>query len=196
MIQAIYEKAEVSIFEKWKETIHYIQENDAAKPSFWEVVLAYPGFHAVAVHEITHILWNNKFRVLARILSNITRFFTGIEIHPGAKLGRKVFIDHGAGAVIGEQVIIGNRVTIYHAVTLGSGSKTVDGRRHPIIGHDVLLGAGAKILGPVKIGDKAQIGANSVVIKNIPRGATAVGIPARVISEEQRSRISLSLQEV
>lgn len=171
------------MFERIKEDIKVVFERDPAARSTMEVIFCYPGLHAIWFHRIVHWLWNHDLKLLARILSHISRWLTGIEIHPGAKIGRRFFIDHGMGVVIGETAEIGDDVTIYHQVTLG-GTSTKKEKRHPTIGNNVIIGAGAKILGPVNIGDKCKIGANSVVIKDVPPNSTVVGVPGRVVKRE------------
>jgi len=171
------------MFKRIKEDIEVVFERDPAARSIIEVLLCYPGLHAIWFHRIAHWLWKRNFRLLARIISHISRWITGIEIHPGAKIGRRFFIDHGMGVVIGETAEIGDNVTIYHQVTLG-GTSTKKGKRHPTIGNNVVIGAGAKILGPIKIGDNCKIGANSVVIKDVPPNSTVVGIPGKVVKRD------------
>jgi len=153
---------------------------DPAAKSKIEIVLCYPGFHAVLCHRVTHWLWQHNWRLLARFISQIGRFFTGIEVHPGAKIGKRFFIDHGMGVVIGETAVIGDDVTIYHGVTLG-GTSLESGIRHPQVGNNVIIGSGAQLLGPIKIGDGARIGSNAVVVRNVEAGATMVGVPARAV---------------
>nr|DAI61631.1 MAG TPA: serine O-acetyltransferase [Caudoviricetes sp.] len=152
-------------------------KNDPAARTKLEVLLLYQSIHVLIFYRIAHGLYKIKLFFLARLISQLGRFFTGIEIHPGAKIGKGLFIDHGMGVVIGETAEIGDNVTIYHGVTLGGTGKD-KGKRHPTIGNNVIIGCGAKILGPISIGDGAKIGANSVVLKNVPKGKTAVGIPA------------------
>lgn len=171
------------MFKRIKEDIKVVFERDPAARNIIEVLFCYPGLHAIWFHRIAHWLWTHNFRLLARIISHISRWLTGIEIHPGAKIGRRFFIDHGMGVVIGETTEIGNDVTIYHQVTLG-GTSTKKGKRHPTIGNNVVIGAGAKILGPVKIGNNCKIGANSVVIKDVPPNSTVVGIPGKVVRRD------------
>ena len=171
------------MFKRIKEDIKVVFERDPAARNIVEVLLCYPGLHAIWFHRIAHWLWTHNCRLLARIISHISRWLTGIEIHPGAKIGRRFFIDHGMGVVIGETTEIGNDVTIYHQVTLG-GTSTKKGKRHPTIGNNVVIGAGAKILGPVKIGNNCKIGANSVVIKDVPPNSTVVGIPGKVVRRD------------
>lgn len=151
---------------------------DPAAHSRLEIILCYPGFHAVMLHRMAHSLWKHDWRLLARCISQISRFFTGIEIHPGAVVGERFFIDHGMGVVIGETAVIGNDVTIYHGVTLGGVSFT-PGVRHPNIGDNVVIGAGAQLLGPINVAANARIGSNAVVVRDVPEGATMVGVPAR-----------------
>lgn len=158
-------------------------ERDPAARNTLEVIVAYPGFQAVVSHRIAHYLWDKNFKLTARVMSHIARFFTGIEIHPGAAIGKGFFIDHGMGVVIGETSEIGEGVTIYHGVTLGGTSFTKE-KRHPTIGNKVTIGAGAKVLGPLTIGDNSKVGANSVVIRDVPPNSTVVGIPGSVVPGE------------
>ena len=158
--------------------LDHILTRDPAARNRLEVALTYPGFHAIVLHRVAHRLWRWKLKLLARILSNLNRFLTGIEIHPAAIIGELCFIDHGAGVIIGETTIIGKRVTIYQDVTLG-GMSLQSMKRHPTIGDDVIIGAGAKLLGAITVGKAAIIGANAVVLTDVPAGATFVGIPAR-----------------
>jgi serine O-acetyltransferase len=162
-----------------KEQIEVIKERDPAIHSVAEVFL-YPCFYAILAHRIAHKFYKGKFYFIARLISQISRGLTGIEIHPGATIGKRLFIDHGMGVVIGETCEIGDNVTIYHGVTLGGTGKD-HGKRHPTIGNHVMISAGAKVLGPFKVGDNARIAANAVVLKEVPEGATVVGIPARVV---------------
>ena len=155
-------------------------DNDPAARSKIEVFLLYPCIHALIAYRIAHFFYKHKCFFIARLISQISRFFTGIEIHPGATIGRGLVIDHGMGVVIGETTEIGDDVMLYHGVTLGGTGKD-KGKRHPTVGNGVLIGAGAKVLGPIKIGDNAKIGANAVVLKEVPEGATAVGVPAKNI---------------
>ena len=167
--------------------IRSIKERDPAAKSTLSVVLTYPGVKAVFLHQIANFFHLAGFHLIARIISQTNRFFTGIEIHPGAKIGSNLFIDHGMGVVIGETSEIGNNVTIYHAVTLGGISPSIDSerqrheKRHPTIGNDVVIGSGAQIIGPIKIGNGSRIAANAVVVNDVPEGATMVGVPAKVI---------------
>ncbi|MBI2297198.1 MAG: serine O-acetyltransferase [Betaproteobacteria bacterium] len=168
------------MFTKLKEEIAVVFDRDPAARSTWEVITCYPGFHARLFHRLAHWLWNAGLKWLARLVSHLSRWLTGIEIHPGARIGRRFFIDHGMGVVIGETAEIGDDCTLYHGVTLG-GTSWNKGKRHPTLGNGVVVGAGAKILGPITIGDGAKIGSNAVVVKEVPPGATAIGIPARIV---------------
>jgi serine O-acetyltransferase len=168
------------MFSRIREDIHCVFERDPAARSVFEVLTCYPGFHALQLHRISHALWTAGLRWFARFMSHVARFMTGIEIHPGASIGRRVFIDHGMGVVIGETAEIGDECTLYHGVTLG-GVSWNQGKRHPTLGKGVVVGAGAKILGPFVVGDGAKVGSNSVVVKAVPPGATVVGIPARIV---------------
>ncbi len=168
------------MFDRLKEDIACVFERDPAARTGFEVFTTYPGLHAVFVHRLTHRLWKRDLKWLARVLSNLARLFTGIEIHPGAVIGRRFFIDHGMGVVIGETAVIGDDCTLYHGVTLG-GTTWQKGKRHPTLGRDVVVGAGAKVLGPLLIGDGVRIGSNAVVVKSVPAGATVVGVPGRII---------------
>ncbi len=163
-----------------KQDIKVIFERDPAAKSILEVMLCYPGLHAIALHRLAHALHRNKLVLLARLISQFARFITGIEIHPGAKIGNGVFIDHGMGVVIGETAEVGDNVTIYQSVTLGGTGKE-KGKRHPTVGNNVVIGTGAKVLGPIVIGDYAKIGAGSVVLNNVPSHTTVVGVPGRVV---------------
>ena len=157
-----------------------MKERDPAARSSFEVLLLYSGLHAIIWHRLAHKLYNARLFFLARLISQISRFFTGIEIHPGAKIGRGVFIDHGSGVVIGETAEVGDGCTIYQGVTLGGTGKD-KGKRHPTLGKNVLVGSGARILGPFTVGDNAKIAANAVVLSEVPANSTAVGVPARVV---------------
>ena len=174
------------MFDRTREEIAVIFDRDPAARSAWEVITCYPGFHALLFHRLSHRLWHWDLKWLARFLSHIGRWLTGIEIHPGATIGRRFFIDHGMGVVIGETAQIGDDCTLYHGVTLG-GTSWAKGKRHPTLGDGVVIGAGAKILGPVRIGRGAKIGSNAVVVKDVPEGATAVGIPARILDDEAKT---------
>lgn len=168
---------------RWVEGIDAVRARDPAARSRIEVVLCYPGVHAVALHRVSHRLWTWRLRLLARMLSHLARLLTGIEIHPAARIGRRLVIDHGDGVVIGETAEIGDDVLMYHQVTLG-GTSLAGGKRHPTIGDKVILGAGAKILGPIVVGEGARVGANAVVLSDVPPGQTVVGIPARPVDRK------------
>ena len=165
-----------------KSDFKIIKERDPAARGFLEILLCYPGFQALVLHRISHKLWNYKLPLLPRVLSQLTRNITGIEIHPGAKIGRGVFIDHGMGVVIGETSEIGDRCLLYQGVTLGGTGKD-SGKRHPTLEENVVVGAGAKVLGAIKIGSNTRIGAGSVVVKNVEKNSTVVGIPGRVVHQ-------------
>ena len=172
------------MFSRLKEEIAVVFDRDPAARNAWEVITCYPGFHATLIHRVSHRLWQAGFKWLARFISHFGRWITGIEIHPGAHIGRRFFIDHGMGVVIGETALIGDDCTLYHGVTLG-GTSWAKGKRHPTLGNGVVVGAGAKILGPIEIGDRAKIGSNAVVVKPVPGGATAIGIPARIVESHE-----------
>ena len=167
-----------------------IKKRDPAAKSILSIILTYPGVKAVFFHQISNFFYKAGFDLIARIISQTVRFFTGIEIHPGAKIGKNLFIDHGMGVVIGETSEIGDNVTIYHAVTLGGSSPSIDSerqrheKRHPTIGNDVVIGSGAQIIGPIKIGNNSRVAANAVVVKDVPENATMVGIPAKAVKLE------------
>src|SRR4249919_345563 len=163
------------MLERIREEIAVVFDRDPAARTVWEVVTCYPGFHALLFHRLSGRLWNLHLKWLARFISHIARWLTGIEIHPGARIGRRFFIDHGMGVVIGETAEIGDDCTLYHGVTLG-GTSWNQGKRHPTLGNGVIVGAGAKILGPILVGRGAKIGSNAVVVKDVPPGATAIGI--------------------
>ncbi|WP_196800096.1 serine O-acetyltransferase [Thioalkalivibrio sp. ALJ7] len=168
------------MFDRMREDIRCVFDRDPAARNAFEVLTAYPGLHALWYHRLAHWMWNHRMRWLGRVVGNFSRWLTGIEIHPGATIGRRFFIDHGMGVVIGETAEVGDDCTIYHQVTLG-GTTWEGGKRHPTLGNEVVIGAGAKLLGPIHIGNHARIGSNAVVLKDVPADATAVGIPARVI---------------
>ena len=169
-----------------------IKSRDPAAKSLVSIILTYPGVKAVFFHKIANFFFVAGFDLIARIISQTARFFTGIEIHPGAKIGKNLFIDHGMGVVIGETSEVGDNVTIYHAVTLGGSSPSIDSekqrheKRHPTIGHDVVIGSGAQIIGPVKVGNNSRIAANAVVVKDVPENATMVGIPAKAVKLDNK----------
>lgn len=168
------------IFSKFQEYTSSVLQRDPAARSKIEVFLCYPGVHAILFYRLAHRLWNKKFFTLARIISAFGRFLTGVDIHPAARIGKNLFIDHATGVVIGETAEIGNDVTLYHGVTLG-GTSSHQGKRHPTLGDRVIVGAGAKLLGPITIGNDARIGSNAVVLKDVPDAATAVGVPAQIV---------------
>ena len=168
------------LLKKFKEFLYIYKKKDPASRSYFEILLCYPGVHALFFHRISNFFWELNLKLIARIISNFSRFFTGIEIHPAVKIGKNLFIDHGMGIVIGETTVIGNNVTIYQGVTLG-GTKWEKKKRHPNISNNVIIGAGAKVLGPISVGKNSKIGANSVVTKNVPSNTVVIGIPARVV---------------
>src|SRR3954470_6628265 len=176
------------MFESVRSDIQCILDRDPAARSKWEVLTCYPGLHALVMHRLAHWFWAHGLRWLGRFTSHVSRFLTGIEIHPGAIVGRAVFIDHGMGVVIGETAEIGDGCTIYQGVTLGGTSLYKGAQRHPTLGRNVVVSAGAKVLGGFLVGDGARVGSNAVVIKPVPAGATAVGIPARIIQAEDGKR--------
>ncbi len=170
------------MFSRLREDVACVFDRDPAARNAFEIVTTYPGLHAILLYRLTHWLWNSGLRWLARFVSMLARWLTGIEIHPGAVIGRRFFIDHGMGIVIGETAVIGDDCTLYHGVTLG-GTSWQKGKRHPTLGDDVVVGAGAKVLGPIEIGSGARIGSNAVVVKSVPEGATVVGVPGRLIEK-------------
>ncbi|MBF0126151.1 MAG: serine O-acetyltransferase [Magnetococcales bacterium] len=174
------------MFQRIKQDIKVIFQRDPAARGVMEVLLCYPGLHAILGYRLFHWLWLKHFRVLARFLSNLTRFLTGIEIHPAAQIGEGFFIDHGMGVVIGETTQIGNNVTLYHGVTLG-GTTWDPGKRHPTLEDGVVVGAGAKILGPITIGANARVGSNAVVVADVPPDTTVVGVPGRLVMPKYRT---------
>lgn len=179
------------MFSQLKEDLKVVFERDPAVRSVFEIIFCYPGFHSMIFYRLSHRLWNNHMKFLARFVSHVGRFMTGIEIHPGATIGRGFFIDHGMGVVIGETAEIGDNCTLYHGVTLG-GTSWAKEKRHPTLGNNVIIGSGAKILGPFTVGDDSKIGSNSVVVKEVPATATVVGIPGRVVlSGEKRVGVDL-----
>ena len=180
------------MFDGIREDIRCVFERDPAARTTWEVITCYPGFHARVLHRVSHRLWRWNLKWLGRFVSHLARWLTGVEIHPAAVIGRRFFIDHGMGVVIGETAEIGDDVTLYHGVTLG-GTTWERGKRHPTLGNGIVAGAGAKLLGPIRVGDGAKIGSNAVVVRDVPAGATAVGIPARIIDsgrDEARARMA------
>ena len=186
------------MFAHLREDIACVFERDPAARSTWEVLTCYPGIHVLLVHRLSHWLWHARLRWLARFISHLGRWLTGIEIHPGATIGRRVFIDHGMGVVIGETAVIGDDCTLYHGVTLG-GTSWSKGKRHPTLLRGVVIGAGAKVLGPITLGEGAKVGSNAVVVRDVPPGATVVGIPGRIVEagrdsarEEQAEKMGFS----
>ncbi|MHB1586066.1 MAG: serine O-acetyltransferase [Acidiferrobacteraceae bacterium] len=175
------------MFRRLREFIESVYARDPAARSAWEVLTVYPGVHAVGLHRLSHGLWRRGIRGPARVIAHLSRWLTGIEIHPGATLGRRLFIDHGLGVVIGETAEVGEDCTLYQGVTLG-GTSWQQEKRHPTLGNQVVVGAGAKVIGPIHIGDRVRIGSNSVVVKDVPADATVVGIPGRVISSGDAQR--------
>jgi serine O-acetyltransferase len=184
------------MFSQLRSDIRAILERDPAARNAFDVLTLYPGLHALAAHRLAHRCWTAGFKWLGRWISQVSRWFTGIEIHPGAKIGNGVFIDHGMGIVIGETAEIGDHCTIYQGVTLGGTSLTRGAKRHPTLGKGVVVSAGAKVLGGFTVGDGAKIGSNAVVIKPVPPGATAVGIPARIIQAEDAARREQAANEM
>ena len=184
------------MFKAMRAEIKGIKERDPAARSWVEIVICYPGFHAIVLHRAAHWAWRRNLKLFGRFVSQVGRFFTGIEIHPGAVIGKGLFIDHGMGVVIGETADIGDRVTLYHHVTLGGVAPSIDSdsqreqKRHPTLEDDVIIGSGAQILGPVIVGRCARVGANAVVTKDVPEAVTVVGIPGRVIPRETSSRLA------
>ncbi|WP_026886205.1 serine O-acetyltransferase EpsC [Clostridium beijerinckii] len=183
------------MFKKLNYDIERVLNEDPAAKSKLEVLLLYPCIHALISYRIAHILYLKKWFFLARLISQLSRFFTGIEIHPGAKIGKGLFIDHGMGVVIGETAEVGDNVTLYHGVTLGGTGKDV-GKRHPTIEDDVLIGTGAKVLGPITVGKGAKIGANAVVVKDVPAKATAIGTQAKNIVRNSASATIIEISDL
>ncbi|WP_296644092.1 serine O-acetyltransferase EpsC [Romboutsia sp. 13368] len=173
---------------KIKKDLEYIMENDPAARSKLEVFLLYPSIHARIAHILAHFLYKKKLFFLARLISQLARFFTGIEIHPGATLGAGILIDHGMGVIIGETAVLGDRITIYHGTTLGGTGNEKGVKRHPTVGNNVIIGSGAKVLGDINIGSNSKIGANAVVLNDVPEGATVVGVPAKVVKIREYDR--------
>ena len=178
------------MFKTLKEDIQTVFTKDPAARSTTEVIFCYPGLHALWFHRLAHFLWRHKLQFLARLLSHINRFLTDIEIHPGARIGRRFFIDHGTGVVIGETAEVGDDVLMYQGVVLG-GTSLKKGKRHPTIGNNVVMGTGAVALGNITIGDRARVGAGSVVVKSVPSGATVVGIPGRIMEDHRKPLMDL-----
>ena len=187
------------MFDRLREDIACIRERDPAARSTWEVLTCYPGLHALVLHRRAHWCWTHGLRWAGRFISHVARFLTGIEIHPGATIGRRVFIDHGMGLVVGETAEVGDECTLYHGVTLGGTSLAKGAKRHPTLGKGVIVAAGAKVLGGFTVGDGARVGSNAVLLQPVPPGATAVGIPARIVvksadaqREEQAAKMGFS----
>jgi len=178
------------MFKTLKEDIQTVFAKDPAARSTLDVIFCYPGLHALWLHRVAHFLWQHRLQFLARLLSHVSRFLTGIEIHPAARIGQRFFIDHGAGVVIGETAEIGDDVLLYQGVVLG-GTTLKKGKRHPTIGNNVVMGTGAVALGSIAIGDRVQVGAGSVVVKSVPPGATVVGIPGRITGDHQKPLVDL-----
>ncbi len=176
------------MFERLKEDIDCVFDRDPAARNRFEVLTTYPGLHALLLHRMSHYLWNKKLRWLAKLIAFFSRWLTGIEIHPGATLGRRFFIDHGMGVVIGETAEVGDDCTLYHGVTLG-GTSWQKGKRHPTLGNDVVIGAGAKVLGPIVLQKGVRIGSNAVVVKDAPENSTVVGIPGRIVNKNVSKKL-------
>ena len=176
------------MFARLREDIRCILDRDPAARSAWEVLTCYPGLHALWMHRIANACWRREWRWLGRFVSHLGRWFTGIELHPGATIGRRVFIDHGMGVVVGETAVIGDDCTIYQGVTLGGTSLAKGAKRHPTLGRGVIIGAGAQVLGGFTVGEGARVGSNAVVVKEVPAGATAVGNPARILQQQADAR--------
>ncbi len=183
------------MFSRIKKDIGVIFERDPAARSFLEVLLAYPGLHALLFHRVAHYLYKKGLILLPRLISQFSRFLTGIEIHPGARIGEGLFIDHGTGVVIGETAEVGNNVTIYQGVTLGGTGKE-KGKRHPTVGNNVVISTGAKVLGNIKIGDNTRIGAGSVVLKDVPPNTTVVGIPGKVVIRDGINIADMDVEDI
>ncbi|WP_069651012.1 serine O-acetyltransferase [Caloranaerobacter ferrireducens] len=182
------------MFKTLREDIKAVFERDPAVKSLLEVILCYPGLHAIIIYRIAHWFYKRKLFLIARLLSHVGRFLTGIEIHPGAKIGKGIFIDHGMGVVIGETTEIGDNVTIYQGATLGGTGKE-KGKRHPTIGNNVVISSGAKVLGPFKVGDNSKIGAGAVVLKEVPPNCTVVGVPGRIVIKDNK-KVSGTKKEI
>lgn len=186
---------DVSLWQRIKEDIYCVFDRDPAARNVFEIVTTYPGVQAVQWHRLSHWIWNHNLKWLARWLSTVSRWLTGIEIHPAVKIGRRFFIDHGMGVVIGETAEIGDDCTLYHGVTLG-GTSWKEGKRHPTLANNVVVGAGAKVLGPICLHEGARIGSNAVVVKDVPAGETVIGVPGRVVrnnlSEDQKQQQKLA----
>src|SRR5216684_5856317 len=184
-----------SFFRSAREDVAAVFASDPAARSYLEVLLLYPGLHAVWMHHLSHWLWRHDMRFPARYISQLSRFFTGIEIHPGAELGRRLFIDHGTGTVIGETAIVGDDVTLYQGVTLGGTGKE-KGKRHPTLGNNIQIGSGAKLLGNITIGDNCRVGAGSVVLRSVPANSTIVGVPGHIVLREGKRVVITDPKEI
>ncbi len=185
----MFKRLTKDLFLKASEYTNSVLQRDPAARSKIEVFLCYPGLHAIMMYRLAHFLWKKNFFTTARLISAFGRFITGVDIHPAARIGKNLFIDHATGVVIGETAEIGDDVTLYHGVTLG-GTSTSQGKRHPTLGNRVIVGAGAKLLGPINIGDDARIGSNAVVLKDVPDSATAVGVPAQIVQHRKKAEKS------
>lgn len=181
------------MLKRLKSEINAVKEKDPAARSTLEIFLCYPGFHALLMHRVSHWLWNHSLKLLARLNSNIARFITGIEIHPGAKFGKRVFIDHGMGVVVGETAVVGDDVLIYQGVILG-GTTTRKCKRHPTVERGVIIGAGAKVMGNINIGEYSKIGTGAVVLKDVPRESTCVGVPGRIVKRKDKHPEKVDLE--
>jgi serine O-acetyltransferase len=185
----------INLFSKLREDIQTVRDRDPAARNMLEIVLCYPGLHALLFHRVAHSLWRHKMRLPGRLVSHLSRFLTGIEIHPGVEIGRRFFIDHGSGVVIGETAQIGDDVLMYQGVVLG-GTSLEKGKRHPTIGNNVVVGSAAILLGPIAVGSGARIGANSVVVRSVPEGAVVVGVPGRVVEDPREHTMDLQHGEL
>ncbi|MCL4440711.1 MAG: serine O-acetyltransferase [Firmicutes bacterium] len=183
------------MFNRIRKDMRVIFERDPAARSFWEVLLCYPGLHALLYHRLAHCLYGKGLIILPRLVSQFSRFLTGIEIHPGAKIGEGLFIDHGTGVVIGETAEVGNNVTVYQGVTLGGTGKE-KGKRHPTVGNNVVISTGAKVLGNIKIGDNSRIGAGSVVLRDVPPNTTVVGVPGKIVVRDGVNIADVNVEDI
>lgn len=181
------------MFERLREDIETVFAKDPAAKTIWEVIFCYPGLHAIWLHRLAHFLWKHRLLLLGRLVSHINRWLTGVEIHPGARIGHRFFIDHGMGVVIGETAEIGDDVLMYQGTVLG-GTSLERTKRHPTIGNNVVIGAGAILLGPITVGENARIGAGSVVIKSVPARATVVGVPGRIAGLKHSTKLGVDLE--
>ena len=185
----------IDLLGKLREDIQTVRDRDPAARNMVEIVLCYPGLHALLFHRVAHFLWRHRMRLLGRLISHLSRFLTGVEIHPGVEIGRRFFIDHGSGVVVGETTQIGDDVLMYQGVVLG-GTSLEKGKRHPTIGNNVVIGSAAILLGPIMVGDGARIGANSVVVRSVPQGAIVVGVPGRVVEDRREHVMDLQHGEL